>query len=425
MKVNVEEVSPVERKLSIEVEKERVEEELNRAYDSLGRHVKIAGFRPGKVPRRLLQQRFKDEVEGDVIRKVVERAYLEAIREHNVEAVANPQVTPEGGLKPNEPFRFQARVEVKPKVEPKDYSGVPLQRRELKVDDQKVTERLEQLRQNLSRLEPVERDVAQAGDFAVIDFEATVDGAEFPGSKAENVQVELAPGELVESKIAALEGVKVGDTKEVDYAFPPDYQVEQVKGKTGHFKVRLKGLKVRIVPELNDDLAKEVQGGQTLDELKTRIRTDLEKAEKNKAESDDREALFKALVERNPFEVPKAMVERAIDMMLDGALRMMARSGVDPRALNLDFTRLREEMREKATLEVKGTLLLEAIAEREKIQTTDEDLEKRMEELAGDTQQALSQIRKHFRDPDQRRNLQLRLREEKTIEFLKASATYS
>lgn len=425
MKVNVEEVSPVERKLSIEVEKERVEEELNRAYDSLGRHVKIAGFRPGKVPRRLLQQRFKDEVEGDVIRKVVERAYLDAIREHNVEAVSSPQVTPEGALKPNEPFRFQARVEVKPKVEPKDYSGVPLQRRELKVDDQKVTERLEQLRQNMSRVEPVERDLAQAGDFAVIDFEATVDGAEFPGSKAENVQVEIAPGELVESKIAALEGVKVGDTKELDYAFPPDYQVEQVKGKTAHFKVHLKGLKVRIVPELNDDLAKEVQGGQTLDELKTRIRTDLEKAEKNKAEADDREALFKALIERNPFEVPKAMVERAIDMMLDGALRMMARSGVDPRALNLDFTRLREEMREKATLEVKGTLLLEAIAEREKIQATDEDLEKKMEELAGDAQQALSQVRKHFRDPDQRRNLQLRLREEKTIEFLKASATYS
>lgn len=425
MKVNVEEVSPVERKLSIEVEKERVEEELNRAYDSLGRHVKIAGFRPGKVPRRLLQQRFKDEVEGDVIRKVVERAYLEAIREHNVEAVANPQVTPEGGLKPNEPFRFQARVEVRPKVEPKEYSGVPLPRREIKVDDQKVTERLEQIRQNLSRLEPVERDVAQAGDFAVIDFDATVDGAEFPGSKAENVQVEISPGELVESKIAALEGVKVGDTKEIDYAFPLDYQVEQVKGKTGHFKVRLKGMKVRIVPELNDDLAKEVQGGQTLDELKSRIRTDLEKAEKNKAEADDREALFKALIERNPFEVPKAMVERAIDMMLDGALRMMARSGVDPRALNLDFTRLREEMREKATLEVKGTLLLEAIAEREKLQATDEDLEKRIEELAGDTQQALSQIRKHFRDPDQRRNLQLRLREEKTIEFLKASATYS
>jgi trigger factor len=425
MKVQVEELSPIEKKLSIEVDTTRVDDELSRAYSALAKQVRVPGFRQGKAPRRILEQRYREQVEDEVVQRVVQSAYLQAVREHNVEPVANPQVTPKG-LKPGQPFSFEARVEVRPKVEAKDYQGLPLKKSELKVEDAQINEALERMRNDMSRLEPVaDRDVAQSGDFAIIDYEATIEGQPFAGSKAEGITVEIAPGELAESNIAALEGVKVGDSKEIDYAFPADYRVEDVKGKTARFKLALKGLKKRITPELNDDFAKETGQGQTLEELKGKVRGDLEKSQRSRAEAEERETLIKALLERNPFEVPRSMVERAIDMMLENQLRSFARMGVDPRQLNLDFNRLREDMRETATREVKGSLVFEAIAQKEGIQASDEEVEKKIDELAAEANQAVATVRKFFKNPEERRGLSLRLREEKTIEFLKARANYS
>jgi len=426
MKVQVEELSPIEKKLSIEVDNARVAEELTRAYTALSKQVKLPGFRQGKVPRRILEQRFREQVEDEVIQRVVQNAWLEAVREHKVEAVAPPQVTNNSGLKADGPFSFEARVEVKPKVEAKDYQGLPLTRTDTNVADSEVDARLEELRQSMARLEPVEgRDVAQAGDFATVDYEATVEGTDFPGSKADGVTVELAPGELVESNVAALEGSKVGDVKELDYAFPADYRVEQVKGKTARFKFTVKGLKKKVVPELNDDFAKETNEAQSLGELRTKIRTDLEQGKRTKAQNDERAAILTALIERNAFDVPKSMVERTIDNMLEGQLRNMARMGMDPRRLNLDFARLREDMRERATQEVKGALLIEAIAQKENIQASDADVDKKLEELAAEAKQPIDVVRKYFKGPEERQGLSLRLREEKTIEFLKGQAKYS
>ncbi|OJH40820.1 trigger factor [Cystobacter ferrugineus] len=426
MKVQVEELSPIEKKLSIEVDNARVAEELTRAYSALGKQVKLPGFRQGKVPRRILEQRFRERVEDDVIQRVVQSAWLEAVRDHKVEAVAPPQVTNNSGLKANAPFTFEARVEVKPQVDAKDYQGLPLTRVDSQVTDAEVDERLEQLRQNMARLEPVEgRDVAQAGDFATVDYEALVDGKEFPGSKAEGVTVELAPGELVESNVAALEGAKVGETRELDYTFPADYRVEDVKGKTAHFKFHVKGLKKKIVPELNDDFAKEAGETQSLADLRAKIRSDLELNKKNRVLGEERAAIIKALVERNAFEVPRSMVERTIDQMLEQRLRAMARMGMDPRRLNLDFARLREELREEALQEVRGALLFESIALKENLKTSDEDMEKKISELAKEANQSIDVVRKYFKGPEERQGLSLRLREEKTIEFLKGQAKYS
>jgi trigger factor len=426
MKVRIEELSPIERKLSIEVEQAKVAEELTRAYQTLSRQVKIAGFRPGKVPRRILEQRFKDQVEDDVIHRVVQTAFMDAIREHKVEAVGNPQVTNEK-LKPDQPFTFEARVEVRPKVEPKDYKGLTLKKAVVEVPDAKVLEQIEQMRESQSRLEEVKgRDVAAAGDFVLLDFTATCEGKEFPGSKAEDITVEVSAGELIESHIAALEGTKVGGVKELDYAFPADYRVAEVAGKTAHFSLTVKELKTKVLPALNDDFAKEVGAGvQTFDELKAKTRSDIERSLKNRAANEERDELIKAVIAKNPFEVPKAMTERALDLMLDGALRALSRGGVDPRQLGLDFDRLREEMRPRALSEVQGTLIFEAIAEKEALAATDEDFEKRLETISEQSSQPLSTVRKHFKDAEEKKGLFLRLREEKTIEFLKSQATYT
>ncbi|RKH05205.1 trigger factor [Corallococcus sp. CA053C] len=425
MKVQVEELSPIEKKLSIEVDNARVAEELNRAYAALSGQVKLPGFRQGKVPRRILEQRFREQVEDDVIQRVVQKAYLDAVREHKVEAVASPQVT-NSGLKPNAPFNFEARVEVKPRVEAKDYEGVALTKIDTSVTDEAVNEQIERMRQSLGRIEPVtDRDAVAAGDQVTIDFEAKVEGNPFPGSKADGIGVRVQAGELIEGNIAALEGVKVGESKDIDYVFPQDYQAEEVRGKTATFHITVKELKKAVVPELNDAFAKETGVAQSMDELRTKVRSDLEKAKKNQSQVDERDALIKALLEKNAFDVPRAMVERAIDSMMEGAFRQMQRQGIDPRQLNLDFNRLREEMREKAVLEVKGTLLFEAIAQQQNIQASEEDVDKRIEDLAIEANQPVAQVKKYFKGPDERLGLSLRLREEKTIEFLKGRAKYS
>jgi len=425
MKVQVEELSPIERKLSIEVDNQQVLRELDRAYSSLGRQVKIPGFRPGKVPRRILEQRFSEQVKDEVAQTLVQRAYVEAIQQHNVEVVSNPQITNASPVQPEQPFTFEARVEVRPKVEPKDYEGLELTREDVTVGDDKIDERIQRMRETMGRLEPIEdRDVAQAGDYAQIDFDALVDGKEFPGSKAENITVEIVEGDLIQGNVKELEGVKVGDKKEVDYTFGDDYPVEEVRGKSAKFTLTLKALKRQVTPELNDEFAKEVGGGETLEELRNKVRKQLEQSLKTQAEQKEREQLIARLLEKNTFDVPRSMVDRAVDLMLRGALRNMAQSGIDPRQLNVDFDSLREEIRPRAENEVKGTLLLEAIAQKENLNASDEDIEKKLESLAEENSVALSQVRKQFKDGEAAESLAMRIREEKTIEFLKSRAKY-
>ncbi len=424
MKVKVEEVSPIERRLSIEVEAALIVAELNNAYGRLAREVKIPGFRPGKVPRRILEQKFKADVETDVIRRIEAKAFLDAIKEHKVEAVAEPHIS-SSTLAANAPYAFTARVEVKPVIEAKDYQGLKLPKFDSAVPEERVTEQLTKMQQNFTSLEKIEgRDTAKLADMAVIDFNATVDGKEFPGNKGTDITVEVAAGELIDANLPQIEGMKVGETKPIDYKFPETYRVEEVKGKTASFSVTLKELKEKKVPPMDDALAEKLGAG-TFTELKDKIRKDLERAASTRLKNDEREALFKVLVEKNPFELPKAMIERGVDMMLEGALRAIARGGVDPRQLGLDFQKLRDDFRPKAELEVRGQLVVEAIGKKEKIEVSDAELEKKLEELAEESTQALSTVRKHYKDEEERQGLVSRVREQKTIEFIKSQATYS
>ncbi len=419
MKVHVETLSPIERKLSIEVEPDQVAAELGRAYHALGERVRLPGFRPGKVPRRILEQRFRGEVEDDVARRLVERSYLSAISEHGVEAVGEPQVTG-AQLVLDAPFAFQATVEVRPVIAPKDYQGLPLTRLSPKVEEAQVEARIEELRQRLGRLEPVEgRTTAELSDFAVVDYQGTVDGKPFEGGSGEGVTVEVAPGDVTAGNVEALAGLSVGQARAASATFPASHPQA---GKTAEFLFTLRGLKRRVVPPLDDELAREVGGGPTLEALRTRVRGDLLSSAKSEAARTERDELVNALIERNPFPVPKAMVERGLEAMLEGALRSLARGGVDPRTLNLDFDALRAEMRPRAEKEVRGALLLEAIAGAEGLAVEPKEVDARIEQLAKEAEQAVSQVRKAFKDANQRRSLELRLREEKTVEFLRSRA---
>ena len=424
MKVQVESVSSIEKRLSIEVDAQVVNRELTTAYATLAQQVKLPGFRPGKVPRRILEQKFKTEVEADVVRKVQAQATVDAIKSHDVKAVGEPHYSG-GKLVPNATYAFTARLEVKPDVVAKEFKGLTLKKLDTSIDDAKVTEQIDRLRSSRSTLEPVTgRDVAKTGDMAVIDFDATKGGAAFPGNTGRNVTVEIAPGELVEGNLPPLDGMKLGSQKTFDYAFPADYRVDEVKGQTASFTVTLKELKERKLPPLDDEFAK-TQGADTAAALKAKVKEDLERGAKNRAETEAREELLKALIAKNPFECPNSMIERGIDYMLDGALGSLMRSGVDPRMLNLDWGKLRGDMRPRAEVEVRGSLLLEALGKSENLTATDADVEAKYEEIAKETGMPAAQVKTRYAAPDAQESLKVRIVEEKAIALVRQHANWS
>src|SRR5690606_9281668 len=239
MKVNVETLSPIEKKLSVEIDPERVEQEIERAYRGLSQRVRLPGFRPGKVPRRILEARFRDQVEQDVVQHLVEHSYLEAIASHDFVPVAPPVISPEK-LERGKAFRYEARVEVKPKVEAKDYKGLEYTPSSYEVTDQMVEDELNRLREQFAEFVPVEdRKVGITGDYAVISYRGTLDGEEIAGAKGEGITVRIEEGSLLDGRAPMLAGVEVGQTITTDVTFPEDYSVESLRGKTAQFEVKL------------------------------------------------------------------------------------------------------------------------------------------------------------------------------------------
>ncbi len=421
MKVQVEDVSAIEKRLSIEVDHALVEKELTAAYSNLSRQVKVPGFRPGKIPRRILEQKFRSEVEADVVKRVQLLGFIDALKETNVAAVGDPSFSG-GKIEAQKPYAYSARVEVKPVVVAKDYKGLELPKSDETVSDERVNEQIERmLSQKTEVVDVAGRDTVQKGDLVVIDFDATKEGKAFGGNTGRDVTVEVADGELIEGNLPALEGAKLNGTKEFDYTFPADYRVDEVKGQTAHFVCTIKGIKTKKVPALDDAFAKEM-GDESAEALKSRVRKDLERAAKGRAEVDARDTLFKALSEKNPIDVPQAMVNRGIDFMLENALGGLMRSGMDPNMLNLDWSKLREELRPKALLEVRGQLLLESIAVAEKVEVSEAELEARLATLATENNVALAVVQQQYKSAEAQDALKNRTKEEKVIAFLREHA---
>jgi trigger factor len=427
MKIQVEAVSPIEKKVTVEIDAAQVAKEMDRAYVGLGRKVRLPGFRQGKVPRNVLVRNFRGEVEREVVEKLVNESFLEAVRTEKIDAVASPSVSlADGTFDAEKPLKYTANVEVKPKFAPRDYRGLEVTHAPAAVTEAMVDEELQKLSESASTLQPVEgRDVAEKGDWATIDHEGTIDGKPFAGAAAQGVTVRVQEGKLEEGNFGQLEGKKIGETVEFDHAFAADYRMPEVQGKTALFKVTIKGLKTRQAPALDDEFAKQVGilGVETVDQLRARMRADLEKREKDKSDAALRDALVKAALAKNDFEVPPALVERTIDSMLESTAERLARSGIDLRHLQLDLPRLRADLREKALQQVRGALLLEAIAEAEKIEVGEGDLEKEIARIADEHGIPLERAKKDFRGKDALAALHVRILEEKALAVLSSSAT--
>jgi trigger factor len=425
MKIQVEKVSPVESKVTIEVDPERVAKEVERAYTGLGRRVKLKGFRPGKAPRKVLERYFRAEVETEVAETIVKQTFTEAMKVESIDAVAPPQVSISEGVAEGKPLRYTARVEVKPVLEPKDYKGLEVERKLPSVTDEAVSDELTRMQQAFSQMVPVEgRFEAQEGDWAVIDHEGTIDGKPFEGSKAEGVTVQVTPGPIAEGNFEILKGKKIGESVQFDEPFAADHQLEALRGKLAKMTATLRDLKTRQVPSLDDALAKGlgIEGVDTLDQLRARIRSDMEKREKKRADAEFRVGLVKAALAKNEFDVPPAMIEHAIDGLIEGATERFRRSGIDIREFQFDYARMRADLREQALLQVRGLLILEAIADAEKLEPSEEEIQAEVARVAEESGAPLAKVQQQMRGKEARAALRSKVREDKALALLSSTA---
>ncbi len=417
MKVQVEALSNVERKLSFEVPWDTVKEELDLAYKGLSKRAKVKGFRAGKVPRKVLEQLYRGTVENEVISRLVDESFRKAVEENELVPINSPKMDAFPTLTAETPLVFEATVEVKPEITVGSFEGLDVVRKVRIVEDKEVDAELEQLRQKAVVIEAItDRKTAESGDMAVVDFFGTVDGEDFKGGKGINYTVEIGAGQMIPGFEDQLVEMSIGDQKKFQLAFPKDEGPEEVQGKTVDWTVDLKELKRKILPDLDDDFAQDLGEYDTLEELKENLRENLATREDARSRRLLRDEVMSKLVEANPVEVPKLMVDRQLDYMMQDALRMVQQTN-DP-SIREAIEKLRDEARPQAEKQVAGMLLLEAVAKKVGIEATDSDIEGRIAELAREHRIPTKQLKKQLIENDQVDALRYNLTQDKALDHV-------
>jgi trigger factor len=424
-RVQIEELSPVEKKVAIEIPWETVRAKLDRVYKELGAQVTMNGFRKGKIPRAVLEKRFGKHVQTEVTKELVQESLISAAEEHKIDAVAEPKI--EGlDFKPGEDFRYQARIEVRAPIELKEYEGLKADRVRTTVADAEVDLALERKRQQHTEYRPISgRTTTQATDAVLVAVQGQV--GDLPIDRPD-AQIDL--GEPEHEPLPGLAGALVGipiDAKEHDIVLqiPAEDAHKEIAGKTANLKISIKDAREKVVPNLDDEFAKDTGEADTLDELRAKLRADLDKRAGERADRDMREALVKDLVAKNPVHVANALVERGIDSQIQRARLSLAMQGVDIEKAGVDLSAMRDRLRDGAADEIRGQLLLEAIADKENLQITDEDVDKKIAELAAAQGKRPAKVKGEMLKEGSLDTLRWRLRQEKALDLLASRATIS
>ncbi len=406
MKVSVDEQSSVKKNLNIEIPNEDVVRELDAAYDHLKKTAKVKGFRPGKVPRTVLERRFRKDVHADVASKLIQSSFLEAVREKELKIVGNPEIDPPE-LKADAPYVYQAVVEVHPEIGNIEISGLKLKKTRYTASDEELEAQLQMIRKNLAERKAVTEDrPLEKDDFAVIDYEGTRDGKPFEETqKTENFILKVGAGTISPDFDENLVGLKAGDEKDFSMTFEEDHPNKNLAGVSVDFHVRLNEIREEILPELDDELARKVGPYETLDILKEAVSENLRKGYEKRSEQELNEQIFQGLIERTDFEVPDALVQMELEGILEEAER--AFSFRDMAFEDAGFTRegLAEKYRETAEKQVRRHLILDQIIRQENLTVGDDELAKGLEEMSATTGQPVEVIQRFYKENKERMDM--------------------
>jgi len=383
--------------LTIEVEPEKVNEALDKAFKKVVNKVNVPGFRKGKVPRQIFEAKFGVEsLYQDAIDIILPEAYTYALKETGIEPIDRPEVDIESFAK-NQPMKVTAKVQVKPEVTLGEYKGLEVEAQDTEVKPEDIEAELKRLQNRHAELVTLEEGTAQEGDIAVIDYEGFVDGVPFEGGKAEKHSLELGSGSFIPGFEDGVVGMAKGEEKDIEVTFPEEYHAEELKGKAAVFKVKLHDIKRKVLPELDDEFAQDVSDFETLEEFKNDLEAQLKSRKEREFRIHQEQSVIDQAVANATFDVPDVMVENEVENMMEEFKANLRSQGLSlelyTQFTNQSESALRDQMKGDAEKRVRNNLVLEAIAKAEGLQATDEELDKELETMAEQYQRSVEEIR--------------------------------
>ncbi len=409
--------------LTVEVSSEKVDQALDQAFKKVVKQVSVPGFRKGKVPRVIFERHFGVEaLYQDALDILLPEAYSQAVDETGIEPVDRPEIDIES-IGKGQKLVFTAKVTVKPEVKLGEYKGLEVVEEDTTVTDEEVEEQLKKLQERHAELVVVEDGAIEKGHTAVIDFEGFIDGEPFDGGKGENYSLEIGSNTCIPGVEDQLVGLKQGEEKEINVTFPDDYYVKELAGKEAVFKVKVHEIKRKELPALDDEFAKEVNSDvETLQQLKEKIKEDLQKNKEHEAYHEIRDTLVEKATENATIDVPEVMIKNEIDRMMQEFEQRLLMQGLDLESY-FKFTgqteeKMREQFKEDGEKRVRANLTLEAIADAENIEATDEDVEKEFEKMAEMYRRPVEEIKELFSSQAGIDGIKTDIRIQKAIEFL-------
>jgi len=408
------------REIEVEIPTEEVSRETDVLVQKYQKLARIPGFRPGHVPPSIIRQRFSQDIQNDVVDALVPRYFRKETERLGLIPVSQPRVT-DLHAHEGEAMHFKASFEVMPEIKVEGYKELRAEHPQISVTEQEVGESLKSLQEQKATFSPIEGRTIADGDYAQVSLDGTPKRDE-EGAKPvhmDDVLVEIGGKNTMPEFTENLRGAAPGDERVFEVNYPQDFSDERLRGKTFTYRVKVNAIKQKALPELNDDFSKELGEFSTLNEIRQRIREGMEHDRRQAAELEAKDKLLAELVRRNDFEVPEALVERQIDVRLERGLRALAAQGMRSEDMKkMDLARVRVGQREQALQEVKASLLLEKIADVEEIIVGDEEIDREIEALAGQTDQAPDAIRARLTRDGALDRIRNRIRNEKALDFL-------
>jgi trigger factor len=426
MRVNVEEITPIKKKMNVEVPEDLVLKEVDSFYKELSRKAKIKGFRPGKVPRNILERHFKDYVKAEVIQKLIEESYPQALSEAKLHPISNPLIDP-GEMEGGKPFQYAATIEIKPEIKLEGYIGLKIEAKKEGVKDEEVEERLKNLQNIHAQLKTVsDPRPVQPGDFVILDYEASMENKPLDEGKATDFTVEVGSGRFIPDLEDKLVGLKPDEEKEIEISFPDDYGYKKWAGKTLSFHVKIKEVKEKILPILDDEFAKDLGDYASLEDLKLKLREEIEKEKKLILERQLKDQMVEQLLQTNSFEIPESLVEEQTRTLVSDTKMRLANQGVDFKNIGLSEEKLQGDYREMAQKQVRTFLILEKIADQEGITVTDGEAEDRIREISERIHQKFDVVKRYYEKNGLIPEVKAGIMSEKILNFLleKANVRY-
>jgi len=419
LKVDIKNIGPCEKVLTIDVPLNLIQEEFDQFYEYVSKRSKIPGFRPGHAPKNIVALHYKKEAHDEVLKQLLSRSFREAVKEKGINLIGTPKID-EIDFN-DQKLKYNAHVEIRPEIKIENYAGLKLKKYVEQVDQKDIQDVLKRYQEAHSKFEAVENREIQVGDYIIGDYVLEVDGKEVERRNGE--WFEIREKDYLENFSKQLLGANVGESCKVKIKFPADYAHKEFVGKDGCFTVTIKEHKLRKLPNLDDDLAKEIGEYQTLAELTAAVKKDLSQQKQEQAETELERELLTQLIKISKFDIPQGMVDRRQKALVENQIQQIRMQGAKEEDVEKQREQMAKDLRDEADRQVRLSFLLDEIGKREKIEVTASDIETRLKLISERARRSFDEVKTFYHEKQERLDsIEQQIFNEKVIEWLKGTA---